>query len=44
MIGRGWRFAELMAMTARDFMHWFREQEAAAQAEADAIRKAGKRR
>lgn len=44
MIGRGWRFGELMAMSARDFMFWFREQEAAAEAEAEAIRKAGSRR
>lgn len=39
MIGRGWRYDELMAMTVSDFAFWHEEQEAFNKAEAEAIRK-----
>lgn len=44
MVGRGWRYAELMAMTISEFAFWHAEQEAFSKAEAEAIRKQGGRR
>lgn len=35
MIGEGWRFEELMAMSARDFMFWLGEQLALAERRAE---------
>lgn len=41
MIGEGWRFEELMGLSARDFMFWLGEQQALAARRAEEAKAAG---
>lgn len=37
MIGEGWSFRDLMAMSARDFAFWFAEQDEASRRRAETL-------
>lgn len=41
MIGEGWRFEELMALSARDFMFWLAEQRTLAERRAEEAKATG---
>lgn len=44
MVGEGWAFHDLMAMSARDFMFWFNAQQSRNKSVAEAQRKAQARK